>query len=467
MDELLDRVLRRYLSAGLTRREAEVFLGAYARYLSGESAGVEWGKIGVPEAGDLASLHEIEEAGYEEKGRRRMEEVAWVVLNGGLGTSMRMTRAKSLLEVKEGLTFLDLIALHVLSIRKEYKADIPLVFMNSFATHEDTVRALSRYPLSVKTKGGEELPLDFLQNRYPRIREDNKDFFKDPCDPAGWAPPGHGDIYESLNISGTLKKLLDAGKEWLFVSNADNLGASPSPSILGFIAERKIPFALEVTQRTFVDVKGGTVVRHGGVLELLEIAQVDSAHAEEFQDIERFPVFNTNNLWINLKCLSARLENGGLTLPLIVNRKVVEGVPVVQLETAMGAAIGSFPGAAAIVVPRKRFAPVKTTSDFLARRSDLYLPGKHSPLEISNLKKNKTGFITVDLDPEFFGGVDDLDQRIPHPVSLVDADCFVVRGDVRLGRSVVVRGPVKIDNVGKPPLVIPDGTVLEGRCCEG
>ena len=45
---------------------------------------------------------------------------------------------------------------------------------------------------------------------------------------------------------------------------------------------------------------------------------------------------------------------------------------MLQLETAMGAAIECFERAAAILIPRSRFAPVKTTADLLALMSDAY-----------------------------------------------------------------------------------------------
>ncbi|TLN19587.1 UTP--glucose-1-phosphate uridylyltransferase, partial [bacterium] len=364
-----EAVKERYLLAGLSAGEAEVFLRAYGRYEASERSLVRWGEISSPDPSDLVPHQKLKNEGFAE--RAEMGAVAWVVLNGGLGTTMKMTRAKSLLPVKDGLTFLDLLARHVLKLRKRHGAAIPLVFMNSFATNADTFEALGRYEMAV-TVGGCEIPSCFMQNQFPRIREDGKGFFSEATDPAGWAPPGHGDLYQSLKISGVMDKLLCAGKTHLFVSNADNLGASPDPSILGFLQEKNIPFALEVTARTPADVKGGTVVRHGGRLELLELAQVDEEHAADFQDIGRFSVFNTNSLWIDLRALKERLEKGHLDLPLIINRKTVAKTPVIQLETAMGSAIGSFEGAAAIVVGRERFAPVKTTNDFLLRRSDLY-----------------------------------------------------------------------------------------------
>ena len=112
---------------------------------------------------------------------------------------------------------------------------------------------------------------------------------------------------------------------------------------------------------------------------LRETAQVPDEDQEAFEDVERHRFFNANNIWVNLRALERALEerDGVLGLPMIVNRKTVDPTDpsspeVLQLETAMGAAIGVFEGAAAVHVPRARFAPVKTTSDLLVVRSDAY-----------------------------------------------------------------------------------------------
>ena len=96
-------------------------------------------------------------------------------------------------------------------------------------------------------------------------------------------------------------------------------------------------------------------------------------------DVNRHSYFNTNNLWFRLDRLKEVLDAGGgiLPLPMIVNRKTVNprdkaSAEVFQLETAMGAAIECFSNTGAIDVPRSRFAPVKTTEDLLALRSDAY-----------------------------------------------------------------------------------------------
>lgn len=444
---------------GCPGRVRGTFDAMYRAYLQGETGRVEWATVSPPGTGDLIPLSRISGPDQTRAGIAQLGRVAWIVLNGGLGTSMHMDRAKSLLPVKGELNFLDLIVRHVLAFRDRSDRRIPLLFMHSYATRDDCLEALRPYERELEIAG---LPLDFVQHRFPRIRERDGMPHADPADREAWAPPGHGDLYLALHSSGVLGELLDSGARWAFVSNADNLGASIDPAILGYMAGEGIEFVMEVTPKTHADVKGGTLIRRGERLELLEIAQVPEGHTEDFQDIGRFPAFNTNNLWIDLTALQALMDAGALKLPLIVNRKVADGTPVVQLETAMGAAIREFERTRGIIVPRSRFAPVKTTDDLLVRRSDAYVDGVSSPLVINPERDASLGPPVVKLDPAFYKAVPDMDVRIPDAPSLVGASRLEVRGDVRFGRGVRVNGAVRLENLEAEPLRVPDGAVLSG-----
>ena len=178
-------------------------------------------------------------------------------LNGGLGTSMGMTRAKSLLEVKDGLTFLDIIVRQVLDLRRRSGARLPLVLMNSFATRDDSLAALARYP-----ELASDVPADFVQNKVPKLLADDLTPASWPAEPGlEWAPPGHGDLYTALVVSGMLDELLERGYRYAFVSNADNLGAVLEPRILAWMAREGHPFVMEVADRTEADRKGGHLAR--------------------------------------------------------------------------------------------------------------------------------------------------------------------------------------------------------------
>ncbi|MCW2524343.1 MAG: UTP--glucose-phosphate uridylyltransferase, partial [Frankiales bacterium] len=216
-----------------------------------------------------------------------------IKLNGGLGTGMGLAGPKSLLPVKNGLTFLDVIARQMLGLRADTGARLPLVLMNSFATQAESLAVLDRYPGLAQ-----DVPRDFLQNKVPKLVADTLEPVSHPVDPGlEWAPPGHGDLYPALITSGMLDALLAAGYRFAFVSNSDNLGATLDPRLLQWFAESGAPFALEAADRTPADRKGGHLaLAADGSLLLRELAQVQSSDLEAFSDIERHRYFNTNNL---------------------------------------------------------------------------------------------------------------------------------------------------------------------------
>jgi UTP--glucose-1-phosphate uridylyltransferase len=409
----------------------------------------------VPDASDLP------EGG--EAARDALDRTVVLKLNGGLGTSMGMTRAKSLLEAKDGLSFLDIIARQVLDLRARAGARLPLVLMNSFYTQDDSLEALEGYP---ELPAG--VPLDFVQGKVPKIDADSLEPVSWPSDPdLEWAPPGHGDLYTALVTSGMLSELLEHGYEYAFVSNADNLGATLDERILGWFASEELPFLMEVADRTPADRKGGHLAqRPGGEgLVLREIAQTPDDDVDSFQDVRRHRFFNTNTLWVNLRSLAdlMRSRDGVLGLPMIVNRKTVDpgdsGSPaVIQLETAMGAAIAVFDGAAAVRVARSRFAPVKTTNDLLVVRSDAYVLTEDARVVAAG-----DNLPLVDLDSSHFKLLKAFEERFPAgPPSLIDCEKLTVKGDVRFGADVVARGCVTVSNEDSDQLNVDDGALLEG-----
>jgi UTP--glucose-1-phosphate uridylyltransferase len=419
----------------------------------------EQGTLPESELEPLDHVHSADELPEPEESA--LERAVVLKLNGGLGTSMGMTKAKSLLDVKDGLTFLDIIARQVLHLRDRYGAQIPLLLMDSFATRDDTLAALERYPeLAI-----EGLTLDFMQGKVPKLLADGFEPVEWEADPSQeWAPPGHGDVFTSLATSGMLDTLLERGYEYLFLSNSDNLGASLEPRILTWFAREELPFLSEVVDRTESDRKGGHLARRreDGGLVLRETAQVPDEDEDAFEDIERHRYFNANNIWVNLRALKSALDerDGVLGLPMIVNKKTVDprdsSTPeVLQLETAMGAAIGVFEGAGAIHVPRARFAPVKTTSHLLVVRSDAYELADDWTVRLA---PGRDAAPIVELSDDF-KLLPDFEAHFPSgPPSLIEDERLEVEGDVHFGRDVRVRGRVHIEG----PAEIPDGAVLEG-----
>jgi UTP--glucose-1-phosphate uridylyltransferase len=289
-----------------------------------------------------------------------------------------------------------------------------------------------------------------------------------PKNPAlEWNPPGHGDVYGALRRSGMLSALLERGFRYAMISNADNLGSRVDARIAAHVAAREIPFLMEVVQGTEADRKGGHVARRrsDGQLVLRETAQTPPEDEESFRDFRRWRYYNTNSLWVDLQVLADTLDRSGgvLDLPLIVNRKTVdprdpESTPVIQLESAMGAAIESFPGASLLLVPRTRFAPVKTTDDLLVLRSDVYEVGEDMDVIPANGSADRLPY--VELDKRFYRLIDDFERRFPDgPPSLRDATRLVVHGDVTFGANVRVRGAVELDV--SEPTEITSGSLLE------
>jgi UTP--glucose-1-phosphate uridylyltransferase len=406
---------------------------------------------------DLPLLDDLPQPS-ENQAREVLDQLAVVKLNGGLGTSMGLSGPKSLLVVKPGMTFLDIIATQVLGLRERHGARLPLVLMNSATTREPSLAALARYP----SLSGQGVPLDFLQGREPKLRADDLQPVHWPADPdLEWCPPGHGDIYTALAASGVLSTLLDAGVRWCFVSNSDNLGALADVRIAAWIAAENLPFAMEAVRGTPADRKGGHLARYRGRVVLRETAQVPEGDAS-FTDVERWRYYNTNNLWIDLRALQElqAQDAGAPVLPLIVNRKTVDpkdatSTPVIQLETAMGAAIGSIDGARALNVPRGRFAPVKTTDDLLVVRSDAYQLGADGRMTPAFDGPPPV----VALDRQYFRLLPDFERRFASgPPSLRRCQRLEVAGDVSFGAEVVVAGSVRV--VG--PKRVSDGEVLRG-----
>lgn len=389
-----------------------------------------------------------------------LDKTVVIKLNGGLGTSMGMDRAKSLLPVRDGKTFLDLIVQQVRSAREATGARLPLLFMNSFRTQADTLAALEPYP-DLPVEG---LPLDFLQSKEPKLLASDLTPAEWPADPElEWCPPGHGDLYPSLLASGVLDALLEHGFRYASVSNSDNLGAGPNGTIAGWFAASGAPYAAEVCTRTANDRKGGhlAIRRSDGQLILRDTAQTPAEDMHHFTDEHTHPYFHTNNLWFDLQVLAdvLRERNGVLGLPLIKNVKTVDpsdssSPEVIQIETAMGTAVEVFPGATAIAVGRERFLPVKTTNELLLLRSDVYDLGEDGRLV------QAADIPAVDLDSRFFKRIGDFEARFADGVpSLREATSFSVAGDWTFGTGVRAVGEVALDEAGTPDRVA-DGTVL-------
>jgi UTP--glucose-1-phosphate uridylyltransferase len=439
--------------------EMQSFFYLFTRYLAERAKSVEldWDRIKSPAADQIVPYTDL----AQPKDSSNLSKLAVLKVNGGLGTSMGMTGAKSALEVKDDMTFLDLTVRQIEHLNTTNRVDVPLILMTSFNTHDDTLRIIKKY-------ANQQVRITtFNQSRYPRIYKES--LLPSPKraddDKKNWYPPGHGDLYNALLHSGVLDELLAQGKEYLFVSNSDNLGAVVDEAILQHMIETDAEFLMEVTDKTKADIKGGTLIDYDGSIRLLEIAQVPSEHVEDFKSVRKFKIFNTNNLWINLKALKRIMEHEGLELEIIVNPKTTDdGHAVVQLETAAGAAIKHFKNAHGINVPRRRFLPVKSCSDLLLIKSDIYSL-QHGQLVLNQQRMFETTPV-IKLG-DHFKKIQQFQKRFKKIPQILELDHLTVTGDVSFGRNVTLRGTVIIVANEGQRIDIPDGCILENRLLSG
>ncbi|KAH0543543.1 putative UTP--glucose-1-phosphate uridylyltransferase [Glutinoglossum americanum] len=448
------------------RFEAEMdnFFSLFRRYLHDKTKGsvLEWDRIAPPAPSQVVEYNTLANSESVEF----LSKLAVLKLNGGLGTSMGCVGPKSVIEVREGMSFLDLSVRQVEYLNRTYGVNVPFVLMNSFNTDDDTQSIIKKY------EGYNIDILTFNQSRYPRILKDSllpaPKTYDSPI--SDWYPPGHGDVFESLENSGILDELIKRGIEILFLSNVDNLGAVVDLRILQHMVETKAEYVMELTDKTKADVKGGTIIDYEGRVRLLELAQVPKEHVQDFKSIKKFKYFNTNNIWLNLKAIKRVVQNNELELEIIPNNKSIPAdkkgesdISIVQLETAVGAAIRHFNNAHGVNVPRRRFLPVKTCSDLLLVKSDLYSM-KHGQLNIDQARFGPAPLIKLGTD---FKKVSDFQRRISSIPKIIELDHLTITGAVNLGRGVTLKGTVIIVATEGSTIDIPPGSILENVVVQG
>ncbi|MDO9084484.1 MAG: UTP--glucose-1-phosphate uridylyltransferase [Humidesulfovibrio sp.] len=441
-----------------------VFKCYYTQIMQGAQGKISDNEILPVAEGEVPPYESLEP--YIEAGRAALKHTVVIKLNGGLGTSMGLERAKSLIPVKDGHTFLDIIMRQAKVLRKKYKSALPLVFMNSFKTHRDTMLKVEGLD-----NGDTGIPLAFVQHMYPKILEADLTPADWPQNPElEWNPPGHGDVFTAMVTSGLLSKLLRRGYRYAFISNSDNMGAVMDSRLLGYMAKEHLPFLMEVARRAHLDRKGGHLARlkESRRLMLRELAQCPDSELESFADIDKHLYFNTNSLWVDLEVLErVFVENLMMPLDLILNPKTLDprdpdSPAVLQVETAMGSAISAFENARAVLVPRTRFAPVKTTQDLLLVMSDCFIRTRLDTIEQS--PERTTALPTIALDQKYYKKIDMFQERFPKGApSLIGCDRLEVHGDVRFGRGVKCAGNVRVINRARKQCKVPDNARLEGE----
>ena len=436
MKSYLPQFIKIMENAGLNDLVIHSFSNYYYKVLEGATGKLFEKEIEPPDENNIIDYNKLQESTSPP-----LEKLVVIKLNGGLGTSMGLKKAKSLLRVKDNLNFLDIITRQILHLRETTEEDIPLFFLHSFNTQGDSLSYLEKYSeLQLP-----DLPLDFVQNKFPKIKQSDLSPLQNEDDTLNWNPPGHGEIYTVMACSGVLDKLLEKGFLYAFISNSDNLGAVVDEKILAHFAGSNEPFLMEVCPRTEMDRKGGHLAQNlNGQLLLRETAQCPDNEVEYFQDINRYRYFNTNNLWVNLRALKQKLyeHNNLLPLSLILNSKEVEEEKVYQIESAMGAAISVFKGSKAIAVNKDRFIPVKKTNDLLAIWSDAFELTNEYKLKLNNFFGKSPG---IKLNDRYYRTIDQLQEHFKDGIpSLKKCNTLTIEGNVYFGKNVEIVGDVKI-----------------------
>lgn len=463
----IDLFIAKMKKENISSAAIDTFVHYYSKLISGDTGLITENKIEPVTIDELDSLDSISTESKSEIATL-LTQVVCIKLNGGLGTTMGLQGPKSLIPVKNDLNFLDITCKQLSSFNTRYNVKIPLVLMNSFRTEKESVSAINKYP-EIQT----DIPYSFIQNKFPKILRSSLLPAIYPEDPMlEWNPPGHGDLYIAFQTSGILALLISRGYKYAFISNSDNLGATLDPVILSYIAQKQKPFLMEVTDRTWMDRKGGHLARskENGHLLLREAAQCPEDDIEAFKNISRYSFFNTNNLWLDLVALKQKLDdsNGFLNLPMIRNHKklnplVKDSPEIIQVESAMGTAISIFENASALRVPRNRFAPVKNCEDLLLLWSDAFILDDNSQIVANPARKHTN--VNIQLDPDFFSFIHQLHDRFPQGApSLLECKDLSIKGAFRFGKNIRINNSVTLTNEGPEEITIPDDSVIDTNC---
>lgn len=447
----------------LTESELSGFVELYSRYMATRSTQqqLKWDLIEQPSENMLRKYGTLP-VPAEGENAALLSKLAVLKLNGGLGTSMGCKGPKSVIEVRDDTTFLDLIVQQIEHLNKSYPdANVPLLLMNSFNTDAETAKIIQKYQdtnVTITT---------FQQSRYPRIVKESLEpmpITHEGYAHSDWYPPGHGDFFQSIYASGLVDTLLSQGKEYIFVSNVDNLGATVDLNILKNIVDGDVEYCMELTNKTRADIKGGTIISYDGKVSLLEVAQVPSKYMEEFKSVSKFKVFNTNNIWVSLRGIKRVMQSREMKLDIIVNNKEVAGTKVIQLETAIGAAIAYFNNACGVNVPRTRFLPVKATSDLMLIQSNMYT--LKSGCLVMNPSRQFATTPVIKLGTEF-KKVGQYLERFASIPDVLELDHLTVSGDVSFGANTALKGTVIVVANPGNKIMIPAGSVIENKVVVG
>uniref|UniRef100_A0A0N4ZKL3 UTP--glucose-1-phosphate uridylyltransferase n=1 Tax=Parastrongyloides trichosuri TaxID=131310 RepID=A0A0N4ZKL3_PARTI len=459
LTKLMDEKLAQLSKNEVSKNDMNIFRKLYHQFLT-EPPTINWNEMNKIKKEIQVDYGDLLGAACTSEIKEVLSKIAVIKLNGGLGTTMGCKGPKSLIPVKEGKTFLEIAVLQNMALNIKYGSKVPIYLLNSFNTDAE----IENYKQIKKNELNFEV---FNQSKCPRIYEDTlmpvPESVDDPNEEA-WYPPGHGNVLQSLVNTGILDKLLNEGREIVFISNIDNTGAYVDIKIAKAMVDGKADYIMEVTDKTPMDTKGGTLIEINNHIMHLEMPQVPKDHIDDFCSVTEFKIFNTNNIWINLKKVKEIIDN--IKMEIIVNKKKLKnGRSVIQLETSIGGAIRNFEHCLAVHVDRHRFLPVKKTQDLFSIMSNLYILDEDYILRLRKDRSIKCAPI-IKLSSEF-NSINEFIKRIPNIPDMKDLLRLTIKGDVTFGKNVILKGDVIIIADKNSSLHITQGSVIENKLCRG
>jgi len=451
------------VKVGMKEEEMTPFLKLREQYL--KKSFVDWPQVQVPDDDFFHQYSDLKDV-PKERAKQILSKLVVVCLNGGIGGRMGMKGPKCGLQIltqaglQTPLTFLDCKVMQIEELNNEYDVDVPLVLMNSEKTDAPTRKMIEKY------KGKRVSIHTFLQSRYPFMYKDTLAPVSDAStNDDSWYPPGSGEVFTGMHRSGLLEQFLKEGKEHMFVSNVENLGGTVDLKLLEHLAGdgSKLEFLIEVTNRISTDESGGTPVKYGERVHIMEISQVPYDQVGRF-GVSKFKYWNTNNIWAKMKVINNLIRLGSLEFDFIVKYKSVKGRGVLQIETPSAMAIHSFKKSASIMVPRSRHRQVKKTSQLLQVQSELYEIEKGQL--VMNPKRVPPTEPVVKLGEEF-QSLDQYEKRFKTLPNILELDHLTVSGNVTFGSNVILKGTVIIVAETGSRIDIPDNVVLENKIVSG
>lgn len=251
---------------------------------------------------DIPNFAQIYETINHDKAVDAFAKTAFLKLNGGLGTSMGLDCAKSLLPVRrhkaKQMRFIDIILGQVETARNRLGVELPLTFMNSFRTSADTMKVLNRD----KRFHQDDIPMEIIQHVEPKIDLSTGSRCHSPQSRSRMVPTrARRPVFDPLGI-GSARHSRKPRIQVPVHLELRQSGARPSRTLAQHFENTDAPFMIEVSKRTEADRKGGHIVRDKvtGRLMLREMTQVAPEDAAEAKNIDKHPYFNTNNIWVRI-----------------------------------------------------------------------------------------------------------------------------------------------------------------------